>query len=252
MMQTNDEIIIREVTSVEELGECVGLQREVFGVPDLEISPVRHLIVTRTAGGFTLGAFIKNQLVGFVLSVPAFGEKENYYYSHMTAVAADFQNRHVGARLKWAQRKRALDENIKFIKWTFQPVQARNAFFNLERLGVVIKSYAANFYGTDYSTVGEQTEKIGLASDRLFAEWNLTNERVSALANGESFDERGEAVKTIEIPNDWNALLKENPKRAIAEQAGIKAEFQTAFAQNLICRRFERDEKKPKYLLYEN
>lgn len=251
MTETNNEITIGEVLAVEDLRECVRLQREVFALPDLEISPARHLIVTRSAGGFTLGAFAGKKLVGFVLSVPAFAENERYFYSHMTAVAADFQNRHIGASLKWAQRERALSENIKFIKWTFQPVQARNAFFNLERLGVVIKSYAANFYGTDYSTVGEQNERLGLDSDRLFAEWNLTDERVEALSNGENFVNRGEIVKTIEIPNDWNALLKENPARAVAEQVRIKTEFQTAFARNSVCRRFERDENKPKYLLYE-
>lgn len=251
MTKTNDEITIREVSAVEDLGECVRLQRAVFGVPDLEVSPVRHLIVTKNAGGFTLGAFAANRLVGFVLSVAAFRGAERALYSHMTAVANDFQNRHVGARLKWAQRQRALGENIKFIKWTFQPVQARNAFFNLERLGVEIKSYAANFYGTDYSIQRAQPEKLGLDSDRLFAEWNLENEKVAALSNGERFEEPGEeVVKTIEIPNDWNALLEKNPRAAIAEQTRVKEEFQTAFGENLICRRFVRDEKTPKYLLY--
>lgn len=251
-MQTNDEITIREVLTVKEFGACVRLQKEVFALPALEISPVRHLIVTKSAGGFTLGAFAaRNKLVGFVLSVPAFGgAMERIFYSHMTAVKADFQNRHVGARLKWAQRERALSENVRFIKWTFSPVQARNAFFNLERLGVEIKSYAANFYGTDYSTLHTQNEKLGLDSDRLFAEWNLTGEKVAALSNGENFIETDEIVKTIEIPNDWNALLKENPKRAVAEQTRIKEEFQTAFAQNLVCRSFARDDKHPKYLLY--
>jgi predicted GNAT superfamily acetyltransferase len=250
---TKEEIKIREVSSVEDLSECVRLQREVFALPDLEISPVRHLIVTKSAGGFILGAFTaENKLVGFVLSVPAFRGAERSLYSHMTAVAADFQNMHIGARLKWAQRERALNENVSFIKWTFQPIQARNAFFNLERLGVEIKSYAANFYGTDYSTVGARARKLGIDSDRLFAEWNLQGEKVVALSKGEKFTKVGEAVKKIEIPNDWNALVEKNPQKAIAEQRRIKEEFQAAFAQNLICRRFERDAKHPKYLLYKN
>ncbi|MBA2621418.1 MAG: hypothetical protein H0U87_09480 [Acidobacteria bacterium] len=249
---TKEEIKIREVSSVEDLGECVRLQREVFALPDLEISPVRHLIVTKAAGGFTLGAFTaENKLVGFVLSVPAFRGAERAFYSHMTAVDADFQNMHIGARLKWAQRERALSENVSFIKWTFQPVQARNAFFNLERLGVEIKSYAANFYGTDYSTaVGARARKLGIDSDRLFAEWNLMGEKVVALSKGEKFTEAGETVKEIEIPNDWNALVEKTPQKAIAEQTRIKQEFQTAFAQNLVCRRFERNKENPKYLLF--
>src|SRR5215212_736458 len=167
---TKPEIEIREVTTVEELAECVALQKEVFASPDLEISPVRHLIVTMHAGGWTLGAFADGKLVGFVLSVPMFRGTERAFYSHMTAVRKEFQNYGIGARLKWAQRTRALQEGINYIKWTYQPVQARNAFFNLERLGVTIKTYMPNFYGTDYSTSAEQNEIIGLDSDRLYAD----------------------------------------------------------------------------------
>lgn len=244
-------ITIREITAVEELSGCVALQREVFGLPDLEISPVRHLIVTRHAGGFTLGAFTAaNKLVGFVLSVPAFFGNERFFYSHMTAVSAEFQGCGIGAQLKWAQREKALSENVKFIKWTFQPVQARNAFFNLEKLGAIVRQYKPNFYGTDYSTSNTQGEKIGLDSDRLFAEWNLESEKVEKLSKGEKFIETGDVKQTIEIPNDWNALLKSDAKFAKGEQTRIKNEFQKAFAEGLICRSFERDPQSPKYLLY--
>ncbi len=246
----SNKIKIRECESFGDLDACVNLQREVFALPDLEISPLRHLIVTKNAGGFTLGAFIEEQLVGFVLSVPGFYGQERIFYSHMTAVSKDFQNLHIGAQLKWAQRERALEMNVKFIKWTFQPVQARNAFFNLERLGAVIKTYAPNFYGTDYSTIGEKAEKIGLDSDRLIAEWHLESEKVKSFVSGNNFVETGEFANTIEIPNDWNTLLKKNPEKAVIEQIRIKKEFQTAFALNLICKSFKRNDKSPKYLLY--
>ena len=109
------EIEIREVRTVEELAECVSLQREVFALPDLEISPVRHLIVNRYAGGFTLGAFADEKLVGFVLTIPMFldGGKRHAFYSHMTAVRDEFQNlRHRraaemgAARAGFARRRR--------------------------------------------------------------------------------------------------------------------------------------------------
>lgn len=248
-----DEIEIRECASVEELGECVRLQRETFPLPEIEISPVRHFIVTSRAGGFTLGAFSSDgNLIGFVLSVPAFFGNERFFYSHMAAVKQSFQSVGVGARLKWAQRNAALSRGVKFVKWTFQPVQARNAFFNLEKLGAVVKTYEPNFYGTDYSTVVEPSKRVGLDSDRLFADWHLESEKVSRLANGEDFSEMGEAVETIEIPADWNALVKANPRKAIAEQARIKREFQSAFERGLICRGFERSETNPKYLIYKN
>ena len=245
------EIIIRECTTVEELRDCVALQREVFGLSNIELSPVRHFIVTKNAGGFTLGAFTaENRLVGFVLSVAMFFGDERSFYSHMTAVSAEFQSFGIGAQLKWAQREKALSKDVKFIKWTFQPVQARNAFFNLEKLGAIVREYKPNFYGTDYSTANEKGEKIGLDSDRLFAEWNLESEKVEKLAKGEKFIETGDIKQTIEIPINWNELVKTNPQQAIAEQNRIKKEFQAAFAKGLICRSFERDQQNPKYLLY--
>lgn len=243
----NNEINIRRCATLAELDACARLQKEVFALPDLEVSPRRHLVVTISAGGFILGAFAAETLVGFVLSVPGFAGAERFFYSHMTAVAADFQSLGIGARLKWAQREEALKENVKFIKWTFQPFQARNAFFNLEKLGAVIKSYAANFYGTDYAA-----DKIGLDSDRLFAEWHLENEKVVALSKGENFTERAAIARTIEISNGWNNLVRQNPEKAAAEQRRVKNEFQKAFAGNLVCRGFHRDDEKPQYLLYEN
>ena len=249
-MNTPSEIIVKECETIEELDACVRLQREVFALPDLEISPRRHLVVTKHAGGFALGAFAENELIGFVLSVPGFDADERYFYSHMTAVRAAFQNRGVGAKLKWAQRERALAENVRRIKWTFQPIQARNAFFNLERLGASIGSYAANYYGTDYSTSDAQSGKIGLDSDRLFAEWDLTDKKTVRLLKNENYIEPGEIVREIEIPPDWNELVKTNPQKAVDEQRRVKQEFQTAFHENLICRGFERSETNPKYLLY--
>src|SRR5215216_1119839 len=145
---TKPEITIREVETIEEMRECIELQRTVFAAPDMEISPVRHLIVARYAGGFTLGAYSGERLIGFVLSLPMFlaGSKEHAFYSHMTAIDARLQSLGIGTKLKWAQRARAIAEGANYIKWTYQPVLARNAFFNIERLGVTIKTYMPNFY----------------------------------------------------------------------------------------------------------
>ncbi len=240
-------IEIRECNTFEELSACVQLQREVFALPEVELSPVRHLIVTKHAGGFTLGAFAEEKLVGFVLSVPAFLRGEKAFYSHMTAVDRNFQSHGIGAKLKWSQRERSLKEGVKFIKWTFSPVQARNAFFNLEKLGAVIKHYEPNFYGTDYPN---PDLNLGLDSDRLFAEWQLNNPKVLALSKGQKHVETAEAKQTIEVPGNWNELVKSDLAKAIAEQNRVKDEFQAAFAKGLICKSFLRDEIHPKYLLF--
>lgn len=248
----SDEIVVREVEKIDEIEACVRLQREVFAFPEAEVSPIRHFIVTQKAGGFTLGAFVGGELVGFVLSVMAFSGNEKYFYSHMTAVSKKVQNQGIGARLKWAQRKTALSKGVNFIKWTFQPVQARNAFFNLEKLGAVVREYQPNFYGTDYSTSDAQDEKTGLDSDRLFGEWQLDSAKVIALSNGENFKQQNEIAQKIEIPGNWNELVKTNPGEAIRQQERIKGEFQTAFDRNLVAKGFVKSEKNPHYLLFEN
>jgi len=248
----NNEIEIRECGTLDELAECVDLQRGVFALPEIEISPVRHFVVTKNAGGFTLGAYSGEKLVGFVLSVPAILRGERAFYSHMTAVSRHFQSFGIGAKLKWAQRDRALSEGVKYIKWTFEPWKARNAYFNLEKLGATIVEYQPNFYGIDYSTAETDGEPIGLASDRLFAEWSLEGEKVVKLGAGENYVESRTLELMIEVPNDWSSFVNSNPTAALAEQNRIKSEFEAAFSKELICRGFVRDEFKPKYLLFKD
>lgn len=254
---STDEIAIRECTTVEEFDACVRLQREAFGLPELELSPRRHLIVARKAGGFTLGAFDGERMVGFVLNQvgvrknAATGAEEVIGYSHMMAVAKDYQNRGVGARLKWAQRERALAEGRRFIRWTWDPAQSRNAHFNLNRLGCVVREYGVNYYGTDYSTVtGKFGEPLGLDSDRLVAEWTLNNPRVEALARGERPEPLGEPAASVQIPPNWSALVREDAAAARDELLRVRTEFQAALASGLVCAGFERDPSGPRYLFY--
>ncbi len=250
MADNNPAINVRECVTLDELAACVQLQRDVFALPEIEISPVRHFIVTKNAGGFALGAFVGERLVGFVLSVPAFLRGQSAFYSHMTAVDREFQSHGIGARLKWAQRERALSEGVKFIKWTFQPVQARNAHFNLEKLGAIVRHYEANFYGTDYSTAHHEGGKLGLDSDRLFAEWDLESEKAARLAAGEQFVETRNPAATISIPANWDELVRNDLRRAIDEQNRIKTEFLEAFGRGMVARSFERRDSEPAYLLY--
>lgn len=246
------EIEIRECTTIEEFDACIALQREAFSLSELEISPRRHLIVSRRAGGWTLGAFVGDSLVGFVHQLIAVRlPVEIIGYSHMMAVAQTYQNQGVGARLKWAQRERALAEGRNLIKWTWDPMQARNAHFNLNRLGVTVSSYAVNFYGTDYNAApGETKSNISLDSDRLFADWYLDSDRVALLAEGRAFENPPVADATIEIPSDWPALIRQDSSEARGQQLRVRGEFEKAFVAGLVCRGFESDETHPRYLLY--
>src|ERR1043165_664940 len=246
-----EETTIRECTTIEEFDVCLSLQREAFGLPDLELSPRRHLIVSRQAGGWTLGAFVADRMVGFVHHLAAVRGDEVFGYSHMMAVTKDYQNKGVGVRLKWAQRERAMNEGRRLIKWTWDPMMARNAHFNLNRLGATVETYAANFYGTDYNTDSSLTERVGLPSDRLIATWNLGSERVNVLATGATAPFEAKPVATVSIPAEWTALVKQDPIRARDAQARVRDEFTKAFEQRLICAGFERGEKESRYLLFE-
>jgi len=245
-----NEIEIKECTTFDEMSACVDLQREVFALPEIEISPVRHLIVTKNAGGFILGAYDGDMLVGFVLSVPAFLRGLPAFYSHMTAVKGTHQSSGIGGRLKWSQRQKALELGVKFVKWTFEPWKARNAYFNLEKLGAILSEYQPNFYGIDYATASTGGVPIGLASDRLFAEWHLESEKVTTLANGGVFVEKREPLVEIEVTPDWATLVATDTNAAIEEQKHLKAEFEPAFERGLVGAGFRRDDVSPKYLLY--
>lgn len=244
------EIAIREVETYEEMKNCVAIQRRAFSVPDLEISPARHLLVTRCAGGWTLGAYHGDRLVGFVLSVAMFHGNERALYSHMTGVDPEYQNHGIGAKLKWAQRAKALSEGIRYIKWTFQPVLARNAFFNLERLGATVSTYQPDFYGAEGEPItGREGATLG-NSDRLFADWHLESPKVVALSKGEAYVETAEARREITVPFDWHRLTSADPAGAIREQERMRREFLEAFGAGLVARGFVRSETDPRYLLY--
>lgn len=244
---------IRECATLDDLAECVQLQRDVFALPEVELSPVRHFVVTKNAGGFTLGAYDGDRLAGFVLSVPAVMRGERAFYSHMTGVRSEYQSLGIGAKLKWAQRERALADGVRFIKWTFEPVKARNAYFNLEKLGAIVSEYQQNFYGTDYGTAPETKGKsFGLLSDRLFAEWHLESEKVVALATGYEWFDAAEPVAELGIFNNWTELVERDPVAALAEQMRVRSEFETAFADGLVGRSFRRDDERPAYLLYKS
>ena len=246
-----EEFTIRECTTIEDFDGCVHLQREAFGLPDLELSPRRHLIVSRQAGGWTLGAFAGERMVGFVHHLAAVRANEIFGYSHMMAVAKDYQNKGVGARLKWAQRERALSQGRSFIKWTWDPMQGRNAHFNLNRLGATVDAYVENFYGIDYSADPAIDNRPLLPSDRLLATWHLDSPRVQLFASGSPAPVSAEPAATVSIPAEWAPLVKRDPARAREEQARVRKEFNEAFGRGLICAGFERGPEESRYLLFE-
>jgi predicted GNAT superfamily acetyltransferase len=186
-------------------------------------------------------------MVGFCLAVPGFhgtsNEAGRYLHSHMLAVLPEYRRAGVGRRLKLEQRRDALGRGIRLIEWTFDPLEWKNAAFNLNRLGAIARRYVPNQYGISSSPLHR-----GLPTDRLIAEWWLASPRVAALAEGR--DALAPATQQkIAFPID----ILESPgatDRAVAEvQAKLRNEFQDAFARGLTATGFELDGPAASYLL---
>jgi predicted GNAT superfamily acetyltransferase len=132
-------------------------------------------------------------------------------------------------------------------------MRARNAHFNLNRLGVVVEAYCDNFYGTDYGSdyAGQIQGAPGIDSDRLFASWYLRSERVKQLAAGQQVTWPVRAEQSVVIPADWPKLVNADPKAAKQQLLRVREEFKAALSSGLVCAGFERDEKHPAYLFYD-
>src|SRR5262245_15815988 len=153
-------IAIRACEGLDEFRACVALQREIWGEAELEIVPDTIFVVAEHTGGQVLGAFDGERLVGFTLAMPGLRNGAPYLHSHMTGVLGEYRDRGVGRMLKLFQRDEALSRDIRLIEWTFDPLEMRNAYFNLNRLGAIARRYLPNLYG-----------KIGRASCRERVEY---------------------------------------------------------------------------------
>ncbi|MCW5818261.1 MAG: GNAT family N-acetyltransferase, partial [Trueperaceae bacterium] len=176
------ELVLRELTSHADLHEVERIQREVWGLDDLEVVPNSQLRAALHAGGQLGGAFLEDALVGFSYGFLASPHGRLMVgpglHSHMAAVRPGARGRGVGRALKWQQRAWCLERGIEWMTWTFDPLQARNANLNLRHLGAVGVDYLVDFYGPMGGPLG------GGRSDRLLALWMLTGQRVTARAEG--------------------------------------------------------------------
>jgi predicted GNAT superfamily acetyltransferase len=164
---------IRHCETLDELDACVNLQKEVWNFTDLELVPLRLFVVAQKIGGQVIGAFDANELVAFCMSLPGTRNGLVYLHSHMLAVRQAYRNCGLGRRVKLVQREDALQRGITLIEWTFDPLEIKNAWLNIERLGAIVRRYTVNQYGATSSPL-----QGGLPSDRLVAEWWLKSLRV--------------------------------------------------------------------------
>jgi predicted GNAT superfamily acetyltransferase len=231
-------IEVRPLTELAEFREAVRIQRIIWGFEDLELLPVRLFVVAEKVGGQVLGAFDGGHLIGFCLAIPGIRDGKIYLHSHMLGVLKEYRDAGAGRLLKFAQREEALARGIDLIEWTFDPLDLKNAYFNIERLGVIVRRFVANQYGITTSHL-----QAGLPTDRCIAEWHLTRERETAAAVV------SKVVARISIPADIAALKESDLASAREIQRRVAAEFLEHFSRNLAVTGFERSPAAGVYLL---
>jgi predicted GNAT superfamily acetyltransferase len=235
---------IRPLTDREDLKSVVRLQRQIWGFEDVDLIPLRLFVVASKIGGQVYGAFDGAQLIGFCMAIPGLkpGGK-TYLHSHMLGVLPEYRNTGVGRRLKLVQRDDALARGIDLIEWTFDPLEIKNAFFNMERLGAIVRRYVPNQYGTTSSPLHG-----GLPTDRCIAEWWIASPRVRAILAGQPF-ERPPAEERIAIPSDIASIRANQPARARDIQQKACEQFRSAFDRGFAVIGFEKTEQAATYLL---
>ena len=234
---TSGPIELRRCHGIEDFRACVALQKEVWNFSDAELVPLRMFVVADKVGGQVMGAFDGNAMVGFALSVPGTRSGHVYLHSHMLAVRKEHRNGGLGRRLKLMQREDALARGIELIEWTFDPLEIKNAYLNIEKLGAVARRYNINQYGITSSPL-----QGGLPSDRLIAEWWLKSERVETLlATGKNPPVSTESV--ISVPAhiyDWKSAAETRAKAQQVQERN-REQFLRAFAEGLAVLGYERD-----------
>jgi predicted GNAT superfamily acetyltransferase len=237
-------IEIRALTEREDLKSAVRLQRQIWGFEDVDLIPLRLFVVASKIGGQVYGAFDGAHMIGFCMSIPGLKPGgRTYLHSHMLGVLADYRNTGVGRMLKLTQRDDALARGIDLIEWTFDPLEIKNAFFNMERLGAIVRRYVPNQYGTTSSPLHG-----GLPTDRCIAEWWISSPRVKAILEGRSFQTNPVEMR-IAIPSDIAAIRSKDPACARQIQQKASEQFRAAFDGGLAVIGFEKTEQAGTYLL---
>lgn len=236
-------IEIRQLFHLDEFRDVLRLQKTIWDFADIELLPLRFLVVVSKVGGHVFGAYDGADMIGFCFAIP--GVKTGgrpYLHSHMLGVLPNYHNAGIGRRLKLRQRDEALGRGITLMEWTFDPLEVKNAFFNVERLGAIVRRYHENQYGITASPLHG-----GLPTDRCVAEWYLDSSRVRRLLEGEQL--KHHPVERIAYPADIARIRAEENPRAREIQRANGEKFRAAFARGLAATGFERSANEGAYLL---
>ncbi|MFN0172229.1 MAG: acetyltransferase [Bryobacteraceae bacterium] len=240
-------IRIEVLTTRDQYDGAVDLQRKIWGFSDLELLPRRLFVVATKVGGHSLGAYDGDRMVGFLLAIPGLRHEGanppmSYLHSHMLGVLPEYANRGLGRTMKLRQREIALETGVILVEWTFDPLELKNAYFNIERLGAIIRRYVPNQYGVSSSHLHG-----GLPTDRLVAEWWIAAGRTKDIIEG-----RGNPSTVVEgrltVPADIGEMRSQDVKQAREIQQALERGFREYFDSGLAVIGFQRTSEAGTYL----
>jgi predicted GNAT superfamily acetyltransferase len=243
---TTGKVTIRKCDALAEMQACFALQKEVWKFSDADLVPVRMFVLASKIGGHVIGAFVQTdderdsggELVGFALAIPGMRNGHSYLHSQMLAVRQQYRNGGLGRRMKLYQREDALVRGFELMEWTFDPLEIKNAYLNIEKLGAIARRYNVNQYGITSSPL-----QGGLPTDRLVAEWWMKSKRVDAVL-ADAPRAKFECRARIDVPAEiyeWKAAAATRAQ-ALAVQGSNRERFTRAFAEGLSVLGYERDE----------
>ncbi len=250
---------LRMLYTAEELVACEDLQRAVWGTDELGVTPVHFFVASAHSGGFVLGAFEGEQMIAFLNGFPSYLPETREgigLHSDMMGVLPVYRARGLGRRLKWFQRDWCLARDMRWITWTFDPLQAKNARLNLEHLGVIVDEYRINEYGVLGGGLNGD-----LPTDRLLAYWDLESDRVKTCKAGKKLEPLDfsniakvldnvsgkptrpnlslqDPLLRLSIPENLNDLLKHDFDLALAWRLAVRETLNYYLNQGYQIKRF--------------
>jgi predicted GNAT superfamily acetyltransferase len=235
------EIDIRHCTTLDDYEACVRIEHITWG-PELA-EPTGMFVVAHHTGGQVFAAFDGAKMVGFTLALAGTRAGRIFLHSHQTAVLPEYRDRGVGRRLKLFQREDALRRAINLVEWTFDPLELKNAHFNLVRLGAVARRLIPNCYGITKSPLHS-----GLPTDRLVAEWWLDSARVKAIVENNPLVAHASAER-VPVPADIAGTKAQDPEAAARIQTGLRGQLLRAFAKGQVATSVDAQVARTDYVL---